>query len=124
MNQSLPELIDECARLHHEVTLLTPIILSLSPSLNLDRIPVNTIPKASRERFKREMDRLPDIEKFKSEYALGAKTLSLKLSDIAERLEEYDFEIERLRSQLSEDRLSWIQSHKKDLKNHLKGIEV
>jgi predicted RNase H-like nuclease (RuvC/YqgF family) len=64
------------------------------------------------------------LEKVKAEYARHIRQLDLKLSDLAERLEEEDFEIEKLRSQLSEDQFSWLLSHKKDLKKHLKGIAI
>ena len=55
---------------------------------------------------------------------LICETLNLKLSDLAERLEEEGFEIERLQSRLSEDQYSWLLSHSGDLKKHLKGIEL
>jgi hypothetical protein len=82
------------------------------------------ISKASRRKFWEKFERLLGIERVKAEYARSLRELSLKLSDLAERLEEDGFEIENLRCQLSEDQFSWLLSHKKDLKKHLKGIEL
>jgi predicted RNase H-like nuclease (RuvC/YqgF family) len=75
-------------------------------------------------KIREKFERLLGLEKVKAEYARHIRQLDLKLSDLAERLEEEDFDIEKLRSQLSEDQLSWLLSHKKDLKNHLKGIAI
>jgi predicted RNase H-like nuclease (RuvC/YqgF family) len=124
MDQSIGEMINECVQLQDEIALLTPIILSLSPSLNMGKMTANEISKASRRKFKEKFERLLGLEKVKAEYAHHIRQLDLKLSDLAERLEEEDFEIEKLRSQLSEDQLSWLLSHKKDLKKHLKGIAI
>jgi len=117
-------MINECAELQDEIALLTPIILSLSPSLNMEKITAKGIPKASREKFREKFERLLGLEKVKAEYARHIRQLDLKLSDLAERLEEEGFEIENLRSQLSEDQFSWLLSHMKDLKKHLKGIAI
>ena len=123
-NQKVGELINECVQLQHEIGLLTPIIFSLSPSLNMEKIAAKEISKASREKFKEKFERLLGSEKVKAEYARSIKELNFKLSELAERLEEEGFEIERLRYQLSEDQYTWLRSHKKDLKKHLKGIEL
>lgn len=117
-------MINDCAQLQNEIGLLTPILLSLSPSLRMEEIAANGIPKSSREKFREKFERLLGLEKVKAEYARSTKELSLKLSDLAERLEEEDFEIEKLRSQLSEDQYLWLLSHREDLKKHLKGIAI
>lgn len=124
MNQSIGELVNECVQLQDEIALLTPVILSLSPTLNMEKIAAGGIPKASREKFRERFERLLGLEKVKAEYTRHIRQLDVKLSDLAERLEEENFKIEKLRSQLSEDQLSWLLSHKKDLKKHLKGIAV
>lgn len=124
MDQSLGELVNQCVQLQDEIALLTPIILSLFPSLNMGKIAAKGIPKASREKFREKFERLLGLEKVKAEYARHIRELSLKLSDLAERLEEEGFEIGNLRSELSEDQLSWLLSHNKDLKKHLKGISI
>ena len=121
---SLGELISNCAQLQHEIALLTPIILSLSPSLSMEKIAAKEIPKGSREKFKEKLERLMGLEKVKAEYARSIKEFNLKLSDLAERLEEEGFEIEKLRSQLSEDQFSWLLTYKKDIKKHLRGIQI
>jgi predicted nucleic acid-binding Zn-ribbon protein len=64
---SLEELISKCAQLQHEIALLTPIILSLSPSLNMEKIAAKEIPKGGREKFKEKLERLMGLEKVKAE---------------------------------------------------------
>ncbi|HVP77815.1 MAG TPA: hypothetical protein VMV04_07945 [Thermodesulfobacteriota bacterium] len=124
MDQSIVKLVDECIHLQYEIGLITPVILSLSPSLNIREMSAKEISKASRRKFKEKFERLLGIERVKAEYARSLRELSLKLSDLAERLEDDGFEIENLRCLLSEDQFSWLLSHKKDLKKHLKGIEL
>jgi predicted RNase H-like nuclease (RuvC/YqgF family) len=124
MDQSIGELVNECAQLQHEIGLLTPVILSLSPSINMKEMAAKEIPKARREKFKDKFERLLGIEKVKAEYSRHIRELNLKLSNLAERLDEEGFETENLRPQLSEDQYTWLLSHKKDIKNHLKGIKL
>jgi predicted RNase H-like nuclease (RuvC/YqgF family) len=124
MDQSIGELVNECVELQQEIGLLTPIILSLSPSLNMEEMAAKEIRKARREKFREKFGRLLGLEKVKAEYGRHIRELNLKLSSLAERLKEEGFEIENLRSQLSEDQYIWLLSHKKDLKNHMKGIEL
>jgi len=120
---SLGELISKCAQLQHEIALLTPIILSLSPSLSTGKMGAKEISKGGREKFREKLERLMGLEKVKAEYARSMKEFNLKLSDLAERLEE-GFEIEKLRSQLSEDQFSWLLTYKKNIKKHLRGIQI
>jgi hypothetical protein len=80
--------------------------------------------EGSSEKFGEKLARLLGPEKVKAEYSRSIKKLNLRLSDLAERLEEEEFEIEKLRPQLSEDQFSWLSIHKKDLKKHLTGIEI
>jgi hypothetical protein len=124
MDQSIGETINECVQLQDEIALLTPIILSLSPSLSMENMAAKEISKASREKFKEKLQRLLGLDKVKAEYARNLRELSLKLSDLAEQLGEEGFEIERLRPRLSEDQFSWLIVHTKELKRHLKGIEI
>ena len=83
MEQSIAELVNECVQLQDEIGLLTPIILSLSPSLNIGKIPTDEISKASRRKFKERFERLLGLEKVKAEYARHIRQLDLKLSDLA-----------------------------------------
>lgn len=124
MDQSIGEMINECAQLQEEIALLTPVVLSLSPSLSMKNSAPGEISRASREKFKEKLHRLLGLEKVKAEYGAHLRTLNLKLSDLAEQLEEDGFEIERLRSRLSEDQYAWLLAHRGDLKKHLKGIEI
>jgi predicted RNase H-like nuclease (RuvC/YqgF family) len=71
----------------------------------------NEISKASRAKFKQKFERLLGLERVKAEYARHIRELNLKLSSLAERLEEEGFEVETLRPQLSEDQYTWLLSH-------------
>jgi predicted RNase H-like nuclease (RuvC/YqgF family) len=124
MEQNIEQTINECIQLQDEIALLTPVILSLSPSLSMENLTPREIPKASREKFKEKLHRLLGLEKVKAEYGAQLQALNFKLSDLAEQLEEDGFEIERLRSRLPEDQYSWLLSHRGDLKKHLKGIDI
>ncbi len=124
MDHNIGEMINECAQMQDEIALLTSVILSLSPSLSMENMTPREISKASRTKFKEKLQRLLGLENVKAEYAAHLQTLNLKLSDLAEQLEEAGFEIDRLRSRLSEDQYSWLLSHRGDLKKHLKGIEL
>jgi hypothetical protein len=123
MDQRIGKLINECVQLQDEVGLLTLTILSLSPSPNMENWGAKEISKANRQRFKEKFERLLGLDEVKAEYARKLRELTLKLSDLAERLDEEGFEIEKLRSRLSEDQFSWLLAHKMDLKKYLKGIE-
>jgi hypothetical protein len=124
MDQNIGELINECVQLQDEIALLTPVILSLSRSLSFEKMQGKELFKGSSEKFGEKLARLLGPEKVKAEYARSIKELNLRLSDLAERLEKEEFKIEKLRSQLSEDQFSWLSIHEKDLKKHLKEIEV
>jgi hypothetical protein len=55
---------------------------------------------------------------------VSTKNSITSLTNIAEILEDKEFELEKFKSQLSEDQYSWLISHKKEIKKHLKGIII
>jgi hypothetical protein len=58
------------------------------------------------------------------EYGLAIKELENKLANLAEFLEEEEFGMDKFRSGLSEGQFHWLVSHKKEIKKHLRGIEL
>ncbi len=124
MERSLGDLVDECIKLQEEIGLLTPILLSLSSSLNFESVSGKEISKAGRERFRDRFERLLGLEKIRAEYARQIREFSSRLLILAERLEEEEFRIENLKPQLSAEQYAWLVSHQKDLKKHLKGIPI
>jgi hypothetical protein len=55
---------------------------------------------------------------------LNVKELENKLANLAELLEEDEFDVAKFSSRLSEDQLNWLVTHKKEIKKHLRGIEL
>jgi hypothetical protein len=124
MDQKVEGLVNDCILLQHEIGLLTPIILFLSPSSNIERIRETHIPKSAGLKIKEKLEQSRSPVKIKAEYILRIKELKNKLADLAEQLEGEEFELEKFRSQVSEDQFDWLVSHKKEIKKHLRGIEL
>jgi len=124
MGRTIGELINECIRLQDEISLSTPILFALSPSLNMEKMLSQGISKTSGNKMKEKVERSLGLEKVKAEYARRLRDINLTLLELAERLEEVGFEIEKLRPQLSEGQHVWLLTHKKDLMSHLKGFEA
>ena len=55
MDQNIGEMINECAQMQDEIALLTPVILSLSPSLSMENMTPREISKASRDKIQGEI---------------------------------------------------------------------
>lgn len=80
MDQSFGKLINECIELQHEIGLLTPILLTLSPSFNMGKKTFKDISKASREKFREKFERYLGLEKVKAEYASSLKLFEKHLT--------------------------------------------
>lgn len=104
--------------------ILTPIILFLSPSPNIEKMIEYKKYKAMRLKIKERLERLNSPARIKAEYILRIKELENKLADLAELLEEEEFELDKFRYRLSEDQFDWLVSHKGKIKKYLRGIEL
>ena len=120
MDNELRHLIIECIQLEHELGLLTPVMLFLNPSWNVQE----TVTAKARSIFRDKWNLLGGWDKVKTKYTLQEKELERKLSDLAELLEEEGFEIESFKSGLTEDQFSWLFSQKGKIKKHLRGIDL
>jgi len=123
-DQKVEELINDCIHLQHEIGLLTPIILFLSPSFNIENMMKPKMSKLGRLKIREKLEQFSSPAKIKFEYILNIKELENKLVNLAELLEEEEFELDKFRFQLPEDQFDWLVSHKKEIKKHLKGIEL
>jgi hypothetical protein len=123
-DQKVEELINGCIRLQHEIGLLTPIILFLSPSFNIENMKKPKISKARRLKIRDKLEQFSSPAKIKVEYLLNMKELENKFANLAELLEEEEFELNKFKSRLSEDQFDWLVSNKKEIKKHLRGIEI
>jgi len=124
MNQKVEQLIDDCINLQHEIGLLTPIILFLSPSFNVESMGKPKMSNAGRLKIRDKLEQFNNAESVKTEYMLKVKEFENKLATLAELLEEEEFELGKFSSRLSEDQFNWLVSHKKEIKIHLRGIEL
>jgi len=124
MDQKVEELINDCICLQREIGLLTLIILFLSPSFHIEKMMEAKMYKIGLSKIREKLEQLKSPDKIKVEYALRTKEFESKLASVAELLEEEEFEIDKFRSQLSEDQFDWLSSHKKEIKKHLGGIEL
>jgi hypothetical protein len=123
-DQKVEGLISDCIRLQHEIGLLTPIILFLSPSFNVENMMKPKISKAGRLKIRDKLEQFSSPAKIKFEYILIIKELENKLANLAELLEEEEFELNKFRFRLSEDQFNWLVSNKMEVKKHLRGIEI
>jgi hypothetical protein len=124
MDPMVEGLINNCVHLQHEIDLLIPIVISLSPSSNKREIMEANIPKLGRLEIREKLKQLKNPVKIKAEYTSRIKELENILADLAEILEEEEFEIDRFRFLLSEDQFDWLTSHQGEIKKYLRGIEL
>jgi len=123
-DQKVEGLISDCICLQHEIGLLTPIILFLSPSFNVENMMKPKLSKAGRLKIRDKLEQFSSPAKLKFEYVLIIKELENRLANLAELLEEEEFELNKFRPRLSEDQFDWLVSNKKEIKKHLRGIEI
>ena len=124
MDQEIRDLIVECIRHEQELGLLTPVILSLNPSWNVQETGKENGPTKARVGFGEKWNISGGWDKVKLEYSFHKRELEKRLSDLAELLEEEGFEIEKFRSRVTEGHFGWLLSQKGRIKKHLRGIDV
>ena len=124
MNHDFVTLVDACIRLNHELGLLTPIIVHLDPSRGPGRTVAGNVTPLGRKRFREKWNQLGRLERIKQEYFRQEKDLKCKLSDLAELLEEEEFDLERFKRGLTREQFVWLHSRKGEIKKHLRGVAV
>ncbi|NWG02493.1 MAG: hypothetical protein HXY44_06535 [Syntrophaceae bacterium] len=123
-DQKVEELIMDCIHLQQEIGLLTPIVLFLSPSFNIQNTMEPEMSNLGRLKIRDKLEQFSSPGKIKFEYLLSIRELENKLGNLAELLEEEEFDLNKFRCRLTEDQYDWLVSHKKEIKKHLRGIEL
>jgi hypothetical protein len=124
MNHDVVILVDACIRLKNELGLLTPIIVHLDPSWGPGRNGREKVTPLARKRFREKWNQLGRVQRIKEEYIRQEKDLKGKLSDLAELLEEEEFNVEKFRRGLTQAQYLWLHSKKGEIKRHLRGVVV
>ncbi len=124
MDREAKELINDCIHLQREISQVAPIIFFLSSSHNVKEAINHRISNVDPSKIRLKFKQFGSSTKIKIEYLRNLREFENKLADLAELLEEEEFEIDRLRSRLSENQFNWLVSHKKEIKNRLRGIEL
>jgi hypothetical protein len=126
MDQNMGKLIDECKRLRIEQSgLLAMEVALFSPSVirELVKGKIAKIILENQVDLRKECHEL-GLEEVGKKRELAKKELDRNYSELAEYLEPEDFEVEKFKGHLSKDQFSWLISHNKDIKQHLKGIAI
>jgi hypothetical protein len=116
----LSALVGTVMRLESEMIHVLRLFVSLIPPSQKRQLKIPEIPNQSE--LKEEAKKIggnvlwDKFNKIKEEY-------DNKSSELAEYLEEKEFEIDAFENQLSESQILWIRSHLVEIKARLKGIE-
>ena len=126
MGLEIGKLIDECNRLRIELAGLFSMEIALcSPSVikGLVEEEMAKIILENQVHLRKECNEL-GLEKVRGKRDLIRAELDSKYSELAEFLEDEGFETEEFRVQLNNDQFSWLISNIKEIKKHLRGIEL
>jgi len=120
MEQSIPELLKECMQLESKSKTLIAMLILLDP-------PPEVRKYFGGEMFKIQSELREDVEKMGGrdevlkKHRLADEAYADKLSELAENLDEQDFNIAEIESKLSSEEFSWLKSHIAKIKIALKG---
>lgn len=124
MTQKIRNLIDECIDLESSLGHFTLMILTLSFPLSEIEKWLGEIPQEMLTKLKNECADLGGLSTVRERVKACNKNYRNKLSELAECLENEEFQIGRFRLGLNDKQLSWLKSHVKKIKEELKGIEI
>jgi hypothetical protein len=124
MTQEIGNLIDECMDLESSLGHLALMILTLRFPLSEVESSLGEIPQEMLTKLKNECMDIGGWSVVKERFKTCNEDYRNKLSELAECLENEEFEIEGLRFGLNEKQFSWLKSHVKRIKEQLKGIEI
>lgn len=130
----IERLVDECIILEREKNRLLWAIIALSDQTAWIILSNPLLSKALGKEFGLEISK-EKIAELRGEYKGGIDEASQrfqsvrenydqKLSELAEIMEEEEFELNTFESELSQDQFLWLSSRVRELKEHLKGIEI
>ena len=126
MSFKIGKLIDECKKLRIELTGLFSMEIALyAPSVirGLVEKKMAKIILENQVELRKESREL-GLEEVRKKRDLIRKKLDIKYSELAEFLEDEGFETGKFKIQLNNDQFSWLISNIKEVKQHLRGIEL
>lgn len=94
-----------------------------SPRSEVERL-LGEIPKETVAQLRNECADIGGWTVVQERKNTSNETYRNKLSELAEWLENEEFEVERFQQRLNEKQRSWLKSHVKQIKEQLKGIEI
>ena len=126
MNGQLSDLIYECMKMKDQLNEVLSILIAMMPPWFIKQHfkAESPIPEEEQKELKEKGRNLGGWGEVSKKYDSMKKYFDEKVSILAEILEEEDFVIERFQTDLNEEQLSWLNSHIREIKQRLKGIEV
>ncbi len=120
----IAELINECIQLGTEVASYLAMALSTLPPSSLRKVMDIAIPEERRSELRQACHKSGGVAEVMKKYEERNKDYVRKLSQLADYLEEEGFDLEKFKEQLTDEQFTWLQSHRKNIKRTLQGIEI
>jgi len=120
MEQSIAELLKECMQLESESKTLIAMLIFLDPPPDVRKYFGGEIFKIQSE-VGEDVEKIGGRDEVVRKHRLVDEAYADKLSELAENLDEQDFNIAEIESKLSSEESSWLKSHIGKIKIALKG---
>ena len=126
VGSQLKDLVQECMTIGNGLKEVGAIILAMIPPWMWkyhfkEEMP---FPQEEQKELKEKGRSIGGWEEVNKRYDSIRKEYDERVSILAGMLEEEDFEIDRLKGDLTEEQISWINSHMGEIKQHLSGVEI
>jgi hypothetical protein len=113
--ERMEKLISECQRIESGKGELYALLSKLRPNSEWLHYAAGSIPHGKVRKLRDQGEALAELADHERNH---------KLADLAELLEEEDFDLEIFRGHLREDHYYWLYSHHKEIKQSLRGIQL
>jgi len=120
MEQSIAELLKECMRLESESKPLTAMLILLDPPPEVRKYFGGEMFKIQSE-LREDVEKMGGVDEVVRKHRLADEAYADKLSELAENLDEQDFNIAEIESKVSSEEFLWLKSHIGKIKIALKG---
>jgi hypothetical protein len=120
MEQSIAGLLKECIRLESEWKTFTAMLILLDPPSEVRKYFGGEMFKIQSE-LKDDVKKMGGVDEVVRKHRLTDEGYAERLSQLAENLDEVDFNIAEFESQVSAEQFSWLKSHIGKIKIALKG---
>jgi len=111
--ERMEQLISECQRIESGKGELDALLSKLRPDSEWLRCAAGSIPHGKVKKLRDQGEALAELADHERNH---------KLADLAELLEEEEFDLEIFKSHLREDHYYWLYSRQKEIKKSLRGI--